>query len=140
MFRFVCIFSVFFGEHNTAVAATAAAAARVHRASRGSYATAGGGAGGRRWSESSNHSSMTYSRRISAVGTIFESPHISVGTQASVHINFVNVCMCWVCHVASGWTGWSIYSIPKTSRQLNHQNRGQDKTPRTRERYTFAAR
>ena len=24
---------------------------------------------------------MTYSRRISAVGTIFESPHISVGTQ-----------------------------------------------------------
>eukprot|EP00904_Undaria_pinnatifida_P014079 jgi/Undpi1/9801/HiC_scaffold_27.g12255.m1 len=45
------------------------------------YSGAGGGAGGRRWSESSNHSSMTTSRRISAVGTIFESPHITVGTQ-----------------------------------------------------------
>ena len=54
---------------------------RACRASRTSYGNAGGGAGGRRWSESSNHSSMTYSRRISAVGTIFESPHISVGTQ-----------------------------------------------------------
>lgn len=47
-----------------------------------SYSGAGGGAGGRRWSESSNHSSVTTSRRISAVGTIFESPHITVGMQA----------------------------------------------------------
>ncbi|CAM9695876.1 unnamed protein product [Ascophyllum nodosum] len=45
------------------------------------YSSAGGGTGGRRWSESSNHSSMTTSRRINAVGAIFESPHINVGTQ-----------------------------------------------------------